>query len=712
MVPGLLPAALVLLFALWCGTFAGGAGWAAAAAAQLAVLALAAAAGREWRDPWRLGSPGLLLPWALLAAAVIAWWLSPVPRAGRVAAALMPAYLLLPAVVACRWRSERARRWGSRSIAAAVALVAGWALVQWLGGAVARPSLPVGQHLHLTAWVVPLLPLALLGWRERGGWRLLAAGAGLLGVAAVVAGRSLAGGLALALQGTLACAAWLASGPALAERAKGARSVARKLALAGAALVAAALLAGPGLADLLRGRDPSFDARRVYWRAGWDAVRESPLTGLGPGATAWTLAAFLRPEPGVNPPDEAVGELHLLPLAAAYELGLPGAVLAAAAIALFALRRLRERRRTPADRGFLDAGLLGLAGAAVVGFATADWRVAALPVAVAAAAGAALAGRGSRQSEERAGLVSPGRIPVWVARRAPAAYAVAAILVLAPLGLAHRAYERAVGAPRSSALRELDRAVALDPTFPLYRARRAWLLGEDAATVGSVAANPADPVPGDLRSAAAEAVAAAESGRGVAPLWLAAGLLTASTDRGLAAACFERACALAPLGALAPFSLLEAGSPLHDPAALGARALAAEPRLAAAGFFTDRPELLERSVRTLSETPGIDLGWRADLVGRVQSLAERRAPAAAGRIDELALVFDRTPAESVALHTFRRTPWPARIGLIPLASEAAARLGGLPPATVLAGTDPRLFPPTCTGPFAPQALRKTLWKAW
>jgi hypothetical protein len=81
-------------------------------------------------------------------------------------------------------------------------------------------------------------------------------------------------------------------------------------------------------------------------------------------------------------------------------------------------------------------------------------------------------------------------------------------------------------------------------------------------------------------------------------------------------------------------------------------------------------------------------------------------------VDELALVFDKTPADSVSLHAFRRTPWPARLAYVPVAPGAAAALADLPAATVLDGTDPRLFPPTCTGPFAPQPLRKTLWKTW
>jgi hypothetical protein len=338
----------------------------------------------------------------------------------------------------------------------------------------------------------------------------------------------------------------------------------------------------------------------------------------------------------------------------------------------------------------------------VAGLATADWRVAALPVAAAVAAGAALAG-GLPEPAEASPPPAPGGLFGRRARWAPAVYALAAAVVLAPLDLAHRAYDRAVDAPREVALRELDRAVARDPAFPLYRARRAWLRGESAAGLPGAG--------GALEGAAADALTAAEAAVALAPLWLAAGSLAALVDRSRAAAAFERACGLEPLGALAPFSLLEVASPLHQPVALGARALAAEPRLAAATYWQGRPELLRRSVLTLAATQGIDEGWRAELVARVAAL-EARDAAAAERIDELALAFDPRPADSVALHTFRRSPWAARLVFIPVRAGAAAALADLPPATALAGTDPRLFPPTCTGSFAPQELRKTLWKRW
>lgn len=689
------PAVLALLFAVACGTFglgsgwgAPGAGWALVGVGWLLVLAAAATVGRDWRDPWRLGPAGSLLPWALVAAVVLSWRVSPVPRAGTVGVLVLPAFLWLPAVLAAPWRSTVGRRRGARAISAVVAAVAGAALVLWLAGVTPRPALPVGQHLHLTVWLTLLLPLAVLPWRDRGPWRWLAGAAGGLAVAAVVAGRTLSGGLALGVEAGLGL---LWYGRSLRRTPAGRR----RLALLAAA---AAVLASAGLvflwsdvAAVVRGTDPSLAARRVYWRAGWDGLLERPAVGLGPGSTAWTLALFLRPVPGVNPPSEVVGELHLLPLGVAYELGVPGLLLAAAATGLFAWRRLRDRGAAT-DPGLLGAGLVGLAGGAVTGLATADWRVTALPLAAAVATGAALAGATgvADARSRRAGTLVAG------------VYVVVAAALLIPLLLAHRAYDRAVDAPRAQALRLLDRAIELDPGFPLYRARRGWLEAEDAAA-GAAAAEAS-------RRGSADSLAAARGALGVGPLWLAAGAAAeAAGDRSAAALSYERACSLDPLGALPPFRLAQVGSPLHDPLAVAARSLAAEPRLVAATWWWGRRDLLDRAVLHLATTDGIALGWRASLAETVDAQAAGKS---GGATEELALVFDANPESSVSLHLFRRRPWWARLVPVPVDAAAAQAFAGLPAATALAGTDPQLFPPTCTGPFVPQRLRKTLWKSW
>src|SRR5688572_30743856 len=92
------PGALVALFGFGCGTFTGAAtAWGAALGAG-AVLSLALLA--DPGDPMRLRAPGAsrfpsLLPWALVAMAAASALASPVPRAGRAALLLLPAYLLL-----------------------------------------------------------------------------------------------------------------------------------------------------------------------------------------------------------------------------------------------------------------------------------------------------------------------------------------------------------------------------------------------------------------------------------------------------------------------------------------------------------------------------------------------------------------------------------------------------------------------------------------
>ena len=456
--PAALPAVCALLFAGWCGTFYFGASATGAMAAHAVLVALGAAGlarlgelggtveggpGRSadgarrldplGLDPLGLGGGGRFLLPALLAAVGLAWWTSPVPRAGRVGLVLLPALLLAPAVFSRAWRAERDERpdcgrpraqrrrlIATRSLSAAVAVVSVWALTSWLIGPGELPAEPLGHHLLLATWIVTLLPLALLPLGEAGHGRdfgrALAGVAGLSGVLAVLATRSLAGGMALIVE--VAVALWLLRrlpapsdrperpaepAPSWLERLAGGgagRRVRRAVAAAAFVVVAVALVASWG--------DPSLRARGVYWRAGWAGVLERPVTGFGPGSTAWTLAAFLRPVPGINPPGEVVGELHLVPLALAYELGLPGLALAIAVAGLFAWRRLRAlgivgsttdpaAPAAPADSALAVAGLVGLTGALVMGCATADWRVTALPLAVAVAAGSCPGGVSARR---------------------------------------------------------------------------------------------------------------------------------------------------------------------------------------------------------------------------------------------------------------------------------------------------------------------------
>ena len=142
-------------------------------------------------------------------------WASPVPRAGWVTLILLPAFLGLPGVVERCWRREEDRRRGLRALALAVAGVALWSLIDWLALGSPRPAMPLGHHNLLAAWLVILLPLAVLPAREPGRWRFAGLAAGGLAAAAILASRSLAGCAALA------AAALLAFGAGPAARAGG-----------------------------------------------------------------------------------------------------------------------------------------------------------------------------------------------------------------------------------------------------------------------------------------------------------------------------------------------------------------------------------------------------------------------------------------------------------------------------------------------------------
>ena len=627
------PALLLLLFAAWSGSFAGGAGAAAAASGHLALLLAALGAGALWRDPLRLGAAGRLLPAALWITLAASAWASPTPRAGRVAVTLLPAFLLLPAAVERWWGDPHARRRGLRAVSAVVGGVAAWSLLHLALARPPRAAMPLGHHNLLAGWLVSVLPLALLPWRERGRWRWLGAGSGLLGLVALAATGSLLGCAAVALQALLALL-WL-------------RRWHRWL-LPAALLVLAFQM--PRLAAIVSGHDLSARARAVYLDAGWRGFRVRPWLGWGPGSVPWTIGGFTRPIPGVNPPSEVIGDLHSLPLQILYELGATGFLFTLGTAALFLRRRLREREAGE-DPALLAAGLIGLLGAAATRLGAASLAVSALPVAVAVAAGAALAGK--------------PRPAIPGGKLVPLLYAAAAALALVPLDRAHALYDLAARATDPQLAREhLETAERLDAAFPLYAARRAWLEAESASTA----------------EAAGRALSAAEGTPGLPPLWLQAGYLGASSGEKWAAGALERGIALDPLGALAPYHRLAVAP--EDPRAprWGARALLGEPRLLAAVFWEERPALRQAAVREVESWPGVDAGWRAALAAAARDLPPDRGPVAL-----LGLEMDATPHLALSLHAFRRRPWPARLAPVEVRRESAEALR-MPAATTLETT--------------------------
>lgn len=660
----LLPALLLALYASWCGTFHGGATFSGAVGAHLALLGAVAWIGPSWRDPLGLGRAGRLLPAALLLTVAAGAWLSPVSRAGRVGLLLLPGFLWLPGAVARVWRREEARRGGGRGVALVVAGVAAWALADQALSASARASLPLGHHTLLAPFLVILLPLAVVPARRRGGWRWIAGGAGLLGTLAVLASRSLAGGLGLA-----AAAAALAMGGGR-RRWRAALAV---VVLAGAVLVAVQL---PRLVSVATGQDASLAARRTYLRAGWEGFLERPVTGWGLGSVPWTAGAFLRPEPGVNPPSEVLGQLHSLPLDLAYELGAPGLALALVVAGLFVWRRRRGAAADSSEPALVRAGLAGLLGGGVAALGSSWLAVPALPLALAVAAGAALAGSSPSSIPGEKGAGEPRREEPSPATGSPRhtagspwparAYALAALALLAPVDLATRQYQRAAAATSVEETRAaLERAVALDPGFPLYRARLAWYqAGSEAAEL---------------------ALEAAQNAPGVGALQLSAGVLGRETGEPWATGRLRAAMALDPLAPFPPFFLATTVAGAGEAAECAARALLAEPRLAAAVEWEDRPELLAQAAERVLAWDGVDLGLRL-------AVAEAARAGSGGAGPQAGLAFGTERVEGdLSLYAFRRRHWPAEWFSVAVRERALARLG-LPAAAALPATSRDAFP--------------------
>jgi len=646
-----LPAGLLLLFTGGCGTFAGAArsGW--AVVGHLALLAFTAAAGDGWRDPLRLGRVGRALVAALAVAAVASWWLSPVPRAGRVGLTLVPAYLLVPAVVERCWATAERRRRGLVALSLVVATIAAGALGSWWWLATPGASLPLGHHNLLATWLVTLGPLAVLPWRDRAPARLLAAVAALLALGALVATRSLMGLVALGMVLMVALPA---------SR--------RRWVFLGGLLVAALLLvlATPRIRRIAAGTDPSAMARRGYLEAGWRGLRERPIFGWGPGAAHWTIGENLVPVPGVHPPDQVVTDLHALPLQLGYELGASGLVLAAGVGLVFLCRRLREIRAAP-DPTTARAALLGLLGLAVASLGGMPLSVPALPLAAMLVAGALLAASQSSRTHGRHGRQGPRSAGGWL----PVVLVIVLAALLVPVDLAHLEYDRARGAAAVEAqLRHLERAVGLDPAFPLYRMRWAALERERKGSSPEVARR---------------ARAAARDASGLAPFWLLAGILGQEAGQPGSEEALLRACRLNPLGALAPFRL--AAGETTDPRAprWAGRALLAEPLLLAAVDWQDRGTLIDAAVREVNDVEGVEHSWRRAL--GVQAAVRA---AAGGATRRLVLEMDADAATALSLHAFRRMPWPVYLAEVRLSAALVAEID-LVPAAKIRTTDPGVF---------------------
>jgi hypothetical protein len=188
-----------------------------------------------------------------------------------------------------------------------------------------------------------------------------------------------------------------------------------------------------------------------------------------------------------------------------------------------------------------------------------------------------------------------------------------------------------------------------------------------------------------LEDSPAVALQAARDGRAVPTLWTIAGLFGS-------AEALDTACALDPLNPFPPFYRMTL-EPLAPAAPLqGARALLADPRLAAATFWEERPDLLARSVEEVRRWPGVDAGWKESFLASLPPPAQRRGHL--GDTARLQLEIDTVPDLALSLHTFRRRPFPVAWPLVQLRIGPLAKLD-LPPATTLRGTPAGTFSAGC-----------------
>src|SRR6185503_21276074 len=97
----------------------------------------------------------------------------------------------------------------------------------------------------------------------------------------------------------------------------------------------------------------------------------------------------------------------------------------------------------------------------------------------------------------------------------------------------------------------------------------------------------------------------------------------------------RRACDLDPLGALAPFRLMTLARGEHQAALAGARALLAEPRLAAALEWEGREALYQQTIDEIRGWPGVASNWRFKTVSVLASLPPLRGAATTPFVLEL-----------------------------------------------------------------------------
>ena len=364
---------------------------------------------------------------------------------------------LLPGVVDLA-RSERAggrleqpiTYWNAEGALAAV----GFVLCAAVAGDRARPArlraaaaaatAPLGMGVYLTysrgALAVAVLGLVVLvaatpsAAQLRAAVIALAAGATAAAVAAALPGvaalegsdRERDGAIVLAALAAIAAAAALASlrPPQAASNVASSSGVepswagaARWTAVVAVVGVAGVLVAGglaerPTAAELgaraESGRLTTVSSNRYeYWRVGFGAFADDPLTGLGAGGfrVAWLQERKIP---------EAVRDAHSLPVEVMAELGVPGLLALAAVVAGVALAARRAAATDPRTAAGLVAALLAWFLHACIDW---DWQLPAVTLPAVALAGGLIALSESRRADRAApgrtapASPSPGRAP-------------------------------------------------------------------------------------------------------------------------------------------------------------------------------------------------------------------------------------------------------------------------------------------------------------
>jgi hypothetical protein len=304
--------------------------------------------------------PRLLLPYLIftgVAAAGLLWAPSRFEALKNLLQYLAPLLFGWVAYRATRSREDvdRLRTAFWIGLGAAVAVAVGAALGQpelrgsGLGGALGARTLAI--------YLLPLLALALAGWREWGGTHLAVA-CGIFGLALLTLSRTVA---AVMLVLTV-----LASGGGRSRKLPGLLLVAL---LAGAALQFEPLrerifidprigftrggieIVGRGSEATLSLAGVDLSGRGILWVQTWLHAREAPVLGHGTGSATHFLETTLRVGSS-HPHNDYLRVFHDLGL-----VGLAALLLAAVAVTR-GLRRLRVRAATPETRYLASAALL------------------------------------------------------------------------------------------------------------------------------------------------------------------------------------------------------------------------------------------------------------------------------------------------------------------------------------------------------------------